>query len=127
MSAGFSGCPIQPSYPLFCWVGIIEPDEKFSFVHLGKVLVQNRRFGVSNVEVAARLGREPCHDLTLLRALKSEGEGSSGLVRRSCFRFRLSKGTESILGGGKGVDVGKQSLQVRVLTAFRKTDRLEVG
>lgn len=60
---------MRPSYPLFCWVGIIEPNEEFSFVHLGKVLVQYRRFCVSDVKVTARFGREPCYDLTLLRSL----------------------------------------------------------
>ena len=98
---------VDSSYPLFCRVCIIEPNEEFSFVHLGKVLVQDRSFGMSNMEVAAWLGWESCHDLALLCSLKPEGEGSSGFVRRSCFGFGLSKGTESVLGGGKGVDVGK--------------------
>ena len=81
---------------------------------------------MSNVEVATRFGGEPCHDLALLRSLKSEGKGSGSFFRRSCFRFRLSKGTESILGCGKGVDIGKQPLQVRVLTTLGESDRFEV-
>jgi len=39
----------------------------------------------------------------------------------------LSEGTEGILGGGKGIDVSEQPLQVRVLAALGKADRLEVG
>ena len=80
-----------------------------------------------NVEVSTRLRREPCHDLAILCTLKSEGKGSSGFARRSYFGFRLSKGAEGILSGGKSFDVGKKPVQVRVLTALGKTDRLEVG
>ena len=39
----------------------------------------------------------------------------------------MSKGTESILGGWEGVDVGEKPLQMRVLTTLGKADRLEVG
>jgi hypothetical protein len=56
---------VKAPHPLFGGVGIIESDYKLTLVHLGKELVEDCRFGVANMKVARRLGRETGHDLTL--------------------------------------------------------------
>lgn len=68
------------AYPLLCWVSIIESNEHLSLVHLRKILVQHCSFGMTDMEVTTRLGRESCDHLSLLCTLKTKSKRSCGLV-----------------------------------------------
>ena len=68
------------THPLFGGVGIIETDDHLTLVHLGEVLVEHRRLRVTDMEVAAGLGRETRDDFTLFGILQTESEGSRSLV-----------------------------------------------
>ena len=66
--------------PFFSRIGIVEPNDHFALVHLGKVLVEHRSFGMSNVEVATGFRRETGDHLTLLSIRETEGKGCRCLV-----------------------------------------------
>lgn len=62
------------SYPLFAWIRVVKADDQLAFVHLGKVLVEHGGFGMTDVEVTARLGREAGDDLAHLGTIETESE-----------------------------------------------------
>ena len=77
---GSMSCPQIETHPFFCRVGVIKSNQQLALVHLGKVLIQHCRLGVSDVQVTARLRWEASDDLALLRILQPERERGGGFV-----------------------------------------------
>src|SRR6266516_7741719 len=48
------------------WIGIIEPQEKSSFVHPSIVVGEDYRPDRAKVQDEVRIRRKPCHDLSVL-------------------------------------------------------------
>ncbi|KAH3684301.1 hypothetical protein WICPIJ_004741 [Wickerhamomyces pijperi] len=56
------------------WVGVVESDDQFPVVLVGKVLVQDSSLGVTNVQVSRRFRWETGHDLTINSVLQVDVE-----------------------------------------------------
>ena len=63
------------SDPFFCRVRIVEPYKELSMIHVGKVLIENGGFRVTNMEVSTRLWRETRYYFTIGRVWQSQGKG----------------------------------------------------
>ena len=61
-------------------IRIIKPDEHLPFIHLRKVLIQNRSLQMSNVQIPRGLWWESGHDFAHFCVLEAEGERGGGLV-----------------------------------------------
>ena len=55
------------AYLLLRGISVIKANDKFPFIHLGKVLIEQRSLGVTNMQVTTRLRREPSDHLSLFR------------------------------------------------------------
>ena len=88
---------------LLARVRVVEPDEELAVVHARKVLVEDGRLCVADVEVAARLGREARHDVALDGVGQAELERRVGLAGGGVV---VGGGALCGLGGGGGLDLG---------------------
>lgn len=116
--------PETRTYLLFRGVGIIEPNDELPFIHRCKVLVQDGRFRVTDVQITARLGWEAGHDLAFDGVRQTERERGGGL---GVFHFVGTSFSERGQGGVRGRDrleVGVPSMEVDVLVPLHDSQSL---
>jgi hypothetical protein len=76
---------MEVTHSLLGWIGVIEAYNEFAFVHLGEILVQHGCFGMSDVEITARLRRETSHYLAWDGVLEAQRERRSRFGARTRF------------------------------------------
>lgn len=82
---------------------------------------------MSDVKVATGLRRETGDDLSLLRALKTHGEGGSGLlIGTGLGSFRFCETGESSLSAFQRLEVGEPAIEVLVQIVLQKADNFDV-
>lgn len=83
--------PSVHTHPLLRRVGIIETDDHFALIHLGKVLVEERSFGMANVQITRRLRWESGDNLTLDGILQTKCKAGGSLVVAGLASLRSSQ------------------------------------
>lgn len=99
-------------------IGIIKPNNQFSFIHLGKILVEQCSLGMSNMQITTGLRGEPCDYFSFLRIRQTKREARGRFVRPRFGGFGLSETGQRDLRRIKTFEMGEPAEEVGVLIIF---------